>query len=337
MTIDSNPSQRTRGWLNIRTLEIFVAFVHANGMSGAAQMLGLTQPAVSQAIANLETSIKAKLVDRTTRPLKLTLIGNIIYKRSVEILDRARELEQAIDLELNETMPLLRMGMPNSFGSTAGPPLVKALDGMAAQWQILSGFNEMSARALIERQVDFIITPEDPVGGEELIAIPIFQEPYIIVVPEGVGETSQKLEDIGRSGPLIRYGNRSFIGRDVDAYLQRQGLEFPRRYQLDTSDAILALVSDGIGWTISTPLCVLKYNSTLQFRCLPLENPRLTRKLSLVTRSTESKDMMLSIAEAASNAVFDRCLPSLQRIAPWATFPRPKIRLPKGAKEKLKS
>lgn len=330
----SNSSQRTRGWLNMRTLEIFVAVVHANGMSGAAQMLGLTQPAVSQAIANLETSIKAKLIDRTTRPLKLTLIGSIIYKRSVEILDRARELEQVIDLELNETMPLLRMGMPNSFGSTAGPPLVKALAGMAAQWQILSGFNETSTRALIERQVDFIITSEDPVGGEGLVAVPIFQEPYIVVVPKGVGKSAEKLEEIGRSGPFIRYGNRSFIGRDVDAYLQRQGLEFPRRYQLDTSDAILAMVSDGIGWTISTPLCVLKYNPTLQFDCLPLESPQLTRKFSLVSRSTESRDMTLSIAEAASNAIYDRCLPSLQRIAPWAAFPRLKIKLPKGAREK---
>lgn len=331
---DNNTSHRTRGWLNIRTLEIFVAFVHANGMSGAAEMLGLTQPAVSQAIANLEASINAKLVDRTTRPLKLTLIGNIIYKRSVEILDRTRELEQAIDLQLHETMPLLRLGMPDSFASIAGPALVRALANMAAQWQIWSGFNEMSARALIERQIDFIVTSDDPVMGEELVSIPIFQEPYLIVAPKEIAKSSKKLQDIGRSLPLIRYGNRSFIGRDVDAYLQRIGLEFPRRYQLDTSDAILALVNDGLGWTISTPLCVLKNHSTLsQIQCLPLENPRLTRKLSLVSRSTESKDMTLSIAKAASDAVFGR-LPSLQRIAPWAHFQPPKIKIAKGARDK---
>ena len=56
-----------------RLLETFVAVAQTGSMSAAAEQLGLSQPAVSQAVSALENATGTKLFDRTVRPPKLTL------------------------------------------------------------------------------------------------------------------------------------------------------------------------------------------------------------------------------------------------------------------------
>ncbi len=307
--------------LNFRLLEIFVAVVHANGMTGAAAALNLTQSAVSQAVGNLEASVNAKLIDRGTRPLKLTLLGDIIYKRTVEILDKVRDLDRAVDLQLNNSLPVLRLGIANSVASTVGPHLVRKLDTLAAQWIIWSGFAETSIRSLVERRVDFIITSEEPPAQTGFISIPIFEEPYLLVVPAALAETHRSIEALAAVAPFIRYGSQTFIGQAIDAYFQRSGLVPPNRYRLDTSDAVLAMVEEATGWTISSPLLVLKARITSpRFRCLPLPRTAPVRRVFLIALASEDNAIAHQIAEATRSALIENCLPKLQEISPGATF-----------------
>jgi DNA-binding transcriptional LysR family regulator len=310
-----------RKGLNLRLLEIFAAVVHANGMTGAATALGLTQSAVSQAIANLETSVNARLIDRGTRPLKLTLLGDIIYRRTIEILDRVQDLDRAIELQLNNAIPMLRLGVADSVASTAGPHLVRNLDKLAAQFMIWSGASEASVRSLAERKVDFILTAEEAPPEVEFVSIPIFEEPYVLVLPIELSEPHYTLETLIAAAPFIRYGNQSFIGLAVDAYLQRNGVMPPNRYRLDTSDSVLAMVEASMGWTISTPLGILKTRiGSPRFHCLPLPSTAPTRRISLVARRAEGEALALQIADAARNALVEHCLPGLKEIAPGAVF-----------------
>ena len=310
-----------RKGLNLRLLEIFAAVVHANGMTGAATALNLTQSAVSQAIANLETSVNARLIDRGTRPLKLTLLGDIIYRRTIEILDRVLDLDRAIELQLNSAIPMLRLGLADSVASTAGPHLVRNLDKLAAQFMIWSGAAETSVRSLSERKVDFIITAEEAPPAVEFFSIPVFEEPYVLVLPIELSEENYTLEALIGAAPFIRYGNNSLIGLAVDAYLQRVGAMPPHRYRLDTSDSVLAMVEASMGWTISTPLGILKTRiGSPRFRCLPLPGISPVRRISLVARRSEGETVALQIAEAARSALVEHCLPRLKEIAPGAEF-----------------
>src|SRR4051812_9342439 len=77
---NGNGNGNGRSWLNLRTMEIFVAVVQQDGMTNAANHLGMTQSAVSQAIGVIEAGLGAQLVDRSTRPLQLTLFGTTFYE-----------------------------------------------------------------------------------------------------------------------------------------------------------------------------------------------------------------------------------------------------------------
>lgn len=316
VSVTQEKQARSRG-LNLRLLEIFAAVVHANGMTGAATSLNLTQSAVSQAIANLEASVNAKIIDRGTRPLKLTLLGDIIYKRTVEILAKVQDLDRAVKLQTNEAIPLLRLGIANTVASTVGPYLVRKLDALAAQWTIWSGFAETGVQSLVERRIDFVITADDSPIGPEFINVPILEEPYLLVVPEKIAESHRTLDTLVGAAPFIRYGSHTFIGQAIDAYFQRCGLVPPNRYRLDTSDAVLGMVDEALGWTISTPLSILKARFVSpRFRCLPLPRTAPVRRISLISLASENDAVAYQIAESTRQALSDHCLPELRKIAP---------------------
>lgn len=208
--------------------------------------------------------------------------------------------------------------MVDSFAATAGPHLVKELDMIAAQWAVGSGVNDTSVRALLERRVDFMITSDDTFRQHDLIALPVFEEPYVIVAPASVEVSRKTLDALRADMALIRYSPRSFIGRQIDDYLLRRSLNIQHRYELDTSDAVMAMVSAGVGWTITTPLVALKSKpSAKQVRFYPLSGLRLKRVLTLLARKSESAELAELIASTARDALIRLCLPDMLKLAPW--------------------
>ena len=79
--------------LDSRSLEVFVAVAETANLSSAAQRLGLTQPAVSRVIHRLESQLGSTLLDRQSRPLRLTQAG-------VVLRERALQSEQALLIKL---------------------------------------------------------------------------------------------------------------------------------------------------------------------------------------------------------------------------------------------
>src|SRR5262245_48173656 len=104
-----------------RLLETFVAVAQSGSMSAAAKQLGLSQPAVSQAIEALERSTGAQLFDRTVRPPELTLQAKSLLPYAVEVTQSIRRLESAMAFDQKGQLPSLRIGMLNSFAATLGP------------------------------------------------------------------------------------------------------------------------------------------------------------------------------------------------------------------------
>src|ERR1700752_244212 len=86
--------------LRLRDLHILSAVVQWGSMAKAATHLSMTQPAVSDAIANLEDTIGVRLLDRSPRGVEPTIYANALLKRGLVVFD---ELRQGIrDIEFLE-------------------------------------------------------------------------------------------------------------------------------------------------------------------------------------------------------------------------------------------
>ena len=80
----------------LRLLSVFEAVLRRGGARAAAAELNVSQPAVSQAIKQLEAHIGAALLDRSTRPATLTEAGRLLHRATVEGLGRIGEAVEEI-------------------------------------------------------------------------------------------------------------------------------------------------------------------------------------------------------------------------------------------------
>ena len=80
----------------IRAMEVFVAVAEIGQVTKAAGLLGMTQSAASQQLRALEGAFGSKLVDRTSRPIRLTQAGIALHKRAAQILSEIEELKAQV-------------------------------------------------------------------------------------------------------------------------------------------------------------------------------------------------------------------------------------------------
>lgn len=126
--------------------------------------------------------------------------------------------------------------------------------------------------------------------------------------------------ELAATVPLIRYNARSHTGFQVERHLRRLGLTTERWVEVDSSDALLAMVAVAIGWAISTPLCILQASSHLPgIMPLSLPAPSFNRTLSLVLRDDCPSGLVTQLADAALGVLRGTCLPHLRRLNPAFT------------------
>ncbi len=84
--------------------------------SAAARELGISKSIVSKRITRLEQNLKARLINRSTRQLALTQVGETLYEYSVRIREEIEEAERAVTHMQTEPMGTVKIHTPLSFG-----------------------------------------------------------------------------------------------------------------------------------------------------------------------------------------------------------------------------
>src|SRR5215212_7900163 len=87
--------------LKLRELQILFSVAQFGSMARAAAHLSTTQPAVSQAIADLEETVGVRLFDRSTQGVVPTIYGEILLKRGAESFDTLRQALREIEFAAN--------------------------------------------------------------------------------------------------------------------------------------------------------------------------------------------------------------------------------------------
>jgi len=258
-------------------LGAWVAVVESESVSHAARRLGLSQAAVSMRIKMLEGKLGTDLLDRGTRPAKVTLAGQRLYETSTNLLKGADEMLESVRGISRAKRSVVRLGCIDSFAAAVGPVLYRALSGTTQQVRLWSGLTPSLTSQFINRQLDLMITTAPSMAGNGVGHMPIFTEQYVLVMPrDSEFEPFASISDLGRKLPFIRYSARSTIGDDIDAFLARHGDQLERTCEFDTTDPLLSLVAAGLGFAITTPMCLWQSRHfAQQLRMVPLESLRI--------------------------------------------------------------
>ena len=111
--------------LRVRDLFILSAVVQSRSMAKAARQLAISQPAVSEAIANLEHLLGVRLVDRSPRGVSPTIYADALLKRSVAVFDELKQSVRDIEFLSDPTVGELRVGCPESISSGILRPIMQ--------------------------------------------------------------------------------------------------------------------------------------------------------------------------------------------------------------------
>jgi len=112
---------------DLNEMAIFVHVVEAGSFTGAAKNLGLPKSTVSRKITQLEERLGVRLIQRTTRSLRLTDTGNAYYNQCARILGEIEEANIAVTQMQSTPTGTLRLTAPLLFGSTV-------LSGLVAEY-----------------------------------------------------------------------------------------------------------------------------------------------------------------------------------------------------------
>jgi DNA-binding transcriptional LysR family regulator len=113
--------------LRLRDLHVLFAVSQSGGMAKAAVALGVSQPVVSDAIADLESALGVRLLDRSRRGVSLTLYGQAILSRSQTAFDELRQGVRDIESLADPTKGEVRIGCPESLCAGILPPIIDEL------------------------------------------------------------------------------------------------------------------------------------------------------------------------------------------------------------------
>lgn len=102
---------------DLNLLAIYARVVETGSLSEAARRIGTSRSVVSKAVARLEKSLGARLLQRTTRHLSLTEIGTAVAAHCSRMLEEAEQVEQVVGSLSAEPRGVLRVGASVAFGT----------------------------------------------------------------------------------------------------------------------------------------------------------------------------------------------------------------------------
>lgn len=292
-----------------KAMEVYVAIVETGQMTAAARLVGMTQSAASQHLANLEQAYDARLIDRSTRPVKPTQAGELMYRHATRILNSVADLATDMRHQGPRPISVLRMGILASIATTLSVPLVQqAKDRFGVQDMTLragqSGDHETLLRT---KRADIVISSNPFYDMDGLERHPVLSEAFLLVLPKSYDGPSTRLEDILARLPLVRFADTTSVGRQTEAHLRRLKLNVPRLIQADRSSMVTACVARGMGFTLLTPTLLIDgFVEQMPLDIRPLPVAGLSRRITVVSRERELGDLPAVFAETSRTALLEQ-------------------------------
>ena len=135
--------------LRLQDLHAYFTVVQCGSMAKAAARLGVSQPAVSKVIANLEHALDVRLLDRSPQGVEPTVFGHVLLKRGTAAFDELRQGIRDIEFLADPATGEVRIGCPGNLSSTL-------------MLQIAERFMQKCPRVLLH--VDMVQNPQDLPG-----------------------------------------------------------------------------------------------------------------------------------------------------------------------------
>ncbi|MFW2544649.1 LysR family transcriptional regulator [Primorskyibacter sp. 2E107] len=306
--------------VTLRGLEVFEALAASGSVAGASEATGLSQPAVSQQMRNLETALGADLVDHARRPMQLTPAGRAFLERTRSVLAQLRLAQNELTVMDLTHLSQLSLGVIDDFDNDLTPRLVTLLaESMTrCRFRLLTAPSHQIVEEMKARRLHLAIAAAPSGAVDGVVEYPLVRDPFIFVCPKGMRDEKGSLDSVMRDLPLLRHDRDLLIGKQVEAQLARHKLRFAERFEIGAHLSLMTLVARGVGWTITTPLGYMRaarFHDRMEVHPLPFSP--FSRSISLLASTDWADEVPRDVARTARMLIREMVvMPALERL-PW--------------------
>ncbi len=306
--------------VTLRGLEVFEALAETGSVAGAATRTGLSQPAVSQQMRNLEAALGTDLVDHGRRPMRLTPAGQSFLARTRAVLGQLRLAQNELTVMDLAHLAVLNLGVIDDFDNDLTPRLVTMLaESMTrCQFKLVTAPSHVISEEMRARRLHLAVAAASGQVMEGIVEYPLVRDPFIFVCGRGAVDEHGSVEAVMQALPILRHDREQLIGRQIEAHLARQKLDFPARFEIGPHLSLMVLASRGVGWAITTPLGFMRagrYHDRLEAHPVPFKP--FARTISLLSATDWADQVPRDVARTVRMLVADMVIgPALQKL-PW--------------------
>lgn len=284
----------------LRQLECFRAVAEAGSFSRAAERLGQSQPALSQAIRELESGLGTRLFDRTTRRVELTEAGRVFRDTALAGLS---EIDRAVGLVQDLAKlrrGLVRIAAPPLLAATVLPRAVRAIS--AAHPGVDIRLEDLGTDMIVDRlrsgraEIGIGTFPPD---AEGVAITPLVRDRLAAFLRVGhplAGRGTLVWADLADQ-PVVALMRESGLRLLTEMGFQAAGMAFRPAHEVHQIYTALALV-DELDAVAVLPVYAAGAMHGREFHVLPLDAPFIGREIALARwREKEPAPAARAVAE----------------------------------------
>ncbi len=235
-------------------LKTFKQVVDTGSFTRAGATLHITQPAISHQIRSLENRVGHPLFEKTRRPLRLTHVGQVLYRYSLRISNLVEEAEAAIaDITTGETGHISIAAIGTSAIYVLPDFLYTfRMTHPNVHVVLLTLGGEEIIEMIRTDQVDLGIVGSH-MNTPDLTTFPLFEDqirPLVHREHPAAATRRSTLSDLAQE-PFIQFGSWTSWKQYVQSIFDQIDAEPQEHFQVDSIDAVKRLVKRGLGFTIA--------------------------------------------------------------------------------------
>lgn len=285
---------------SIRTLRSFLAVARLGSFSAAGKEIGLTAAAVGQQIRALEDELHKVLFDRSGRAIVMNTAGRGMVAPVKELVARYDALaagERGDQLSGTVVMGALVSALMGAFADSLWALTREHPD---LDVTLLAGQSADFAAKVDRGELDAAVVTQPPMRlPSNLVWTALYTEPMVLIVPckphfslpaDGGGILARC--------PFLRFDRQTWTGHLVDEALAQCGAAVATRMELNSLEAIVALVRQGFGVSIVPRLANLDWSRDRALRIVALPGVDVSRSVGLLERRQHSRERVTEAIKA---------------------------------------
>ncbi|WP_199614396.1 selenium metabolism-associated LysR family transcriptional regulator [Paenibacillus alkalitolerans] len=284
--------------MNFDHLNVFYAAATNRNFSETAKALHMSQPTVSQQIQQLEDTLHVKLFERTTRTIKLTQAGYILYRYAERIIQLVQSAEKELTVFSQTLHGDLDIGASTTIGEHVLPYLLgnfkRQYPSVLLRMRI--GNSQTIVDQLLKNEIHLGFI-EAPIFHPLLQHFPFLEDELVAVCSDGyehpllAKKESMALKDL-RDIPLILREQGSGTRQIINESLQNVNFnpnELNVVMELGNTESVKAAVEAGIGITILSKSAILKELKLGTLRIVNVKGVRFKRYFYIVSDKNKAQ------------------------------------------------